>query len=128
VALNHPHHRRALAVIAAAAVLDTLLGLAFAAADHLSVWNGLYFALTTATTVGYGDITAHGWAAHVLAALMMTTVIPLFASAFSLLTSGLTDVAGAEERIKDHVNGALRHHLKGVAGHTEAGKAEVTDV
>ena len=119
----HSHHRRALAVIAAAAGLDTALGLAFAPADHVSTGDGLYFALATATTVGYGDVTARGWIARLLACLMMTTVIPLFASAFSLLTSGLTagHVEGAEERIKKHVNGALRHHLsKGAASDQQA--------
>ena len=33
------------------------LGLAFSAAERISVGNALYFAFITATTVGYGDIT-----------------------------------------------------------------------
>jgi voltage-gated potassium channel len=109
----HRHQRRALATIAAAAILDVSLGVAFAVTDHVSAADGLYWATTTATTVGYGDIAPKGWLPHALAVAVMLTVIPLFAATFSLLTSGLTagHVVGAEERIKRHVNGALRHHL-----------------
>jgi voltage-gated potassium channel len=110
-------HRRALAVILAASVLDAGLGLAFAAASHVSAWDGLYWATTTATTVGYGDITPHGWLAHLVAIGVMITVIPLVAAAFSLLTSGLTSahVAASEDRMKAHFEARLRHHLGGGA-------------
>ena len=84
------HHKRAVTVMSAAVVLDVILGLLFAAAQHVSSWLGLYFAVTTATTVGYGDISPHGWASHVIAVVMMLTVIPLFAATFSLVTTGLT--------------------------------------
>lgn len=90
----HRHHKRALAVIAAASLLDAGLGLAFAAADHLSIPDGLYWSVTTATTVGYGDITPRGWGAHLIAVAVMLTVIPLVAATFSLMTSGLTASAG----------------------------------
>jgi len=109
-------------VIGAAAVLDAGLGLAFAAADHVSAGDGLYWAVTTATTVGYGDLVPRGWAAHLIAVGVMLTVIPLFGAAFSLFTSGLASqdiharLTAAESRIKKHVNGALRYHLKGAAG------------
>ena len=99
------HHKAAAATIAAAAALNLAFGTAFAAADHLSTGDGLYFAITTATTVGYGDITPRGWLAHLLAVAMMLTVVPLFAATFSLFTSGLTagHVRRAEQAIKDHV-------------------------
>jgi hypothetical protein len=116
------HHRRAVATIAAAALLDVGLGAWFGIADHIGVLDGLFFATTTATTVGYGDLTARGWLPHVLAVAMMITVIPLFAATFSLFTTGLAsqDVRGrlgaAEKRIKDHVEARLLHHMKGAAG------------
>jgi voltage-gated potassium channel len=106
----HRHHSRALLTIAAATALDAALGAWFGAADHIGIPDGLFFATTTATTVGYGDLTAHGWLPHVLAVIMMLTVIPLFAATFSLLTSGLASqdiharVTAAEKRIKDHVD------------------------
>ena len=115
------HHRRALVTITAAAMLDVGLGAWFGIADHIGIPDGLFFATTTATTVGYGDLTARGWLPHVLAVAMMITIIPLFAATFSLFTTGLAskDIRGrlgaAEKRIKDHVEARLQHHLKGAA-------------
>lgn len=99
------HHGLALATIGAATVLDTGLGAAFGAAEHIGIGRGLYFATTTATTVGYGDITPHGWIPHLLAVAIMLTVIPLFGASFSLFTSGLAawHVESAEQRIRGHV-------------------------
>jgi voltage-gated potassium channel len=107
------NHRRALVTITAAVALDTALGLSFGAADHIGPANGLYFATTTATTVGYGDITPQGWLPHVLAVAIMVTVIPLFAATFSLLTSGLTagHVTASEHRVKAHIERRFREHL-----------------
>lgn len=109
------HHRLALTTIAAALALDAVCGVLFAAADHVSVPDGLFFAVTTGTTVGYGDITAHGWAAHLLTVVMMLLVVPLFGASFSLFTSGLTSgrVAASEDRVKAHVEARLKHHLQG---------------
>jgi hypothetical protein len=118
----HRHHSAALGTVTAAVVLDAALGVWFGAADHIGIPDGLFFATTTATTVGYGDLTAHGWLPHLLAVTMMLTVIPLFAATFSLFTSGLASesvharLAAAEQRIKDHTEARLRHHLKGAAG------------
>lgn len=98
-------HRAAVATIAAAAVLDTCAGLGFAAAEHTGAGRGLYWAVATATTVGYGDVAPRTAAGHVIAVLVMLTVVPLFGATFSLFTSGLAagHVAGAEGRIKAHI-------------------------
>lgn len=93
------HHQRAVRVLLIAVLADVVLGIAFSLADHVSIGNGLYFATVTATTVGYGDIIPHGWLPHLLSVVIMLTVIPLFASVFSLLTTGWT---------ADHVD--KRHH------------------
>lgn len=77
------HHRLALAAI----LLGVALGVAFGYADHVGPAAGLYFALTTASTVGYGDITPHGWVPHILAAATMLTCIPLLGLAFAHLTA-----------------------------------------
>lgn len=89
----HHHHRAAVVTITLASAGDVALGTAFGVADRIGVADGLYFAVTTATTVGYGDITPRGWLAHILAVMMMLLIIPLFAATFSLLTSGLTSTA-----------------------------------
>ena len=43
-------------LLGAQLVLVILCGIGFARLEGLSIWNGIYFALITATTVGFGDI------------------------------------------------------------------------
>lgn len=105
----HRHHKRALLALAAAVVSDAVFGTGFALADHVSIADGLWFATVTATTVGYGDITPKGWLPHLLAAGTMLTVIPLFAVAFSFLTSGL---ASADARA--HLDARLAEHHQAI--------------
>jgi hypothetical protein len=113
----HPHHAAALITIAAAVALDAGLGVWFGAADHVGTANGLYFAVVTGTTTGYGDVLPRGWLPHLLACGIMIMVIPLVTATFSLFTSGLASediharLAAAENRIKDHTEARLRHHL-----------------
>ena len=101
------HHRTAVRVLAIAVAADVVLGIAFGFADHVGPGNGLYFATVTATTVGYGDILPHGWLPHLLAVIIMITVIPLFASVFSLLTTGLTadHIDVRHDELKARING-----------------------
>lgn len=82
--------RAAVLVLILSVILDVIFGIVFAFAQQVSIWNGLYFATTTASTVGYGDITPRGWAAHLISVAIMLTVIPLFSAVFSLLTTTLT--------------------------------------
>jgi hypothetical protein len=112
------NHRRIAAItVASAVVLDILFGLAFGVAQHIGLWNGLYFAVVTGTTTGYGDITPHGWLPHLLACAIMIMVIPLISGAFALFTSGLASlhVGRSEARIMQHIEDRLRHHLGGTA-------------
>jgi hypothetical protein len=118
------HRRRALAVILAAILLDTGLGLAYAAeTPGLPWWHGCFCALANAVTVG-GDVPPVNAAGYVVTALECALVVPLVAAAFSLLTSGLTavHVAASEKRVKAHVEMRLREHLGEPAGrHQERG-------
>lgn len=106
-------HVRAFIVISVALVLDTIFGLCFAAAQHISVWLGLYCALANAVTVGGTVAPAHLWG-FIWTALECILVVPLFAATFSLFTTGLTaaHVRKSEDRIKEHVEKRLKHHLK----------------
>jgi len=55
----------------------------FSATQSVSFGKALYWAVTTATTVGYGDVTPKNTAGRVIAVGVMLTTIPLFASAFA---------------------------------------------
>jgi voltage-gated potassium channel len=94
VRLIGPGHRRHVAILLTTAVACTLAGGAlFAATQHYPLTTGLYWAITTATTVGYGDVTPHTAAGRLVASAVMLTTIPLLASAFALLT-GAAAAAG----------------------------------
>jgi voltage-gated potassium channel len=80
-------HRRHVAVLLSGAVALTLIWAAlFAATQRLPLTTGLYWAITTATTVGYGDVTPHNAIGRVVASAAMLTIIPLLASVFALVT------------------------------------------
>ena len=80
---------------------------AFAVTQHLAFGTSLYWAITTATTVGYGDITPKNPVGRVVASLVMLTTIPLFASAFALFAG---TVASAHLR---RLLGMDRHEATG---------------
>lgn len=105
-------HRNALVTLGSAIALDIAGGAAFAAVEHVPVGIGFYWALTTATTVGYGDVAPHTVAGHLIAAMVMLTVVPLFAATYSLLTSGLTaaHVRSEGAQIRKRLDHVIRHH------------------
>lgn len=105
-------HKIAVITISSAAVLDLGAGSLFAVTEHIPEWDGLYWAIATATTVGYGDIVPHTPFGRVLAVIVMLTVVPLFAATFSLFTSALTTthVRKSEHAIKEHVEQHLKEH------------------
>ncbi|HTS96295.1 MAG TPA: potassium channel family protein [Streptosporangiaceae bacterium] len=62
----------------------------FALSQSIPFTSALYWAITTATTVGYGDVTPHNAAGRVIASAVMLTTIPLLAAVFALVTAGAT--------------------------------------
>ena len=76
----------ALILVSAAAVLIVVGGVVFAATQHLPVTTGWYWAITTATTVGYGDVTPKNASGRFVASVVMLTTIPLLAGAFAVMT------------------------------------------
>ena len=61
----------------------------FALTQHVAFGTGLYWAITTATTVGYGDVTPKNSAGRIVAIGVMLTTIPLFASAFAIFSAAI---------------------------------------
>jgi voltage-gated potassium channel len=79
--------RRHIALLLLGAVAVVLAGgVLFADTQDLPVTRGWYWAITTATTVGYGDVTPKNAIGRVIASVVMLTAIPLLAAVFALLT------------------------------------------
>ncbi|WP_225079164.1 MULTISPECIES: potassium channel family protein [unclassified Streptomyces] len=71
--------------------------------EPLTRTDALYFALTTFTTVGYGDITARSQTGRVLAMLQMTGGLLLVGVAARVLTSAIQ--AGLRQQHRDRPPG-----------------------
>jgi voltage-gated potassium channel len=109
LALLASHLKRSQAMrLVVIAVVCTFVGAGlFALTQHVAYGTGLYWAITTATTVGYGDVTPKNTAGRVVAVLVMLTTIPLFASAFAFFAG---TVASAHLR---RLLGMERHEATG---------------
>jgi voltage-gated potassium channel len=80
-------HRKHVVILLCAALGCMLIGATlFSATQHLPFGRSVYWAITTATTVGYGDVTPSNGAGEVIAIGTMLTTIPLLAGVFALLT------------------------------------------
>jgi voltage-gated potassium channel len=88
-----PHRRNVVLLLGAVAIVVLIGAELFALAEGLPFTTGLYWAVTTATTVGYGDVTPHNAIGRLLASLVMLTTIPMLAAAFALV-SGAAAAAG----------------------------------
>lgn len=85
-----PHQVLMLSLIA---LTTTLIGAGlFAWTQHLSPFVGFYWAITTVTTVGYGDVTPHNTIGRIIAMATMVTTIPIAAAAFGGWTANLTSL------------------------------------
>lgn len=84
--INLRPRQHALALIGAAIFFVVLGGAVFAATQHLPLTTGWYWAITTATTVGYGDVTPKNASGRFVASAVMLTTIPLLAGAFAVIT------------------------------------------
>jgi voltage-gated potassium channel len=98
---------RLVLVLAAVLVVGAVL---FAVADHRTFGTALYWAVTTASTVGYGDVTPDSAWGRVVAVGVMLTAIPLLAVLFADATSAASEIRlrrlmglGGGRRMRDHV-------------------------
>lgn len=82
----------AIALLGFAVAVLVVGGVVFSATNHVSVGTGLYWAVTTGTTVGYGDVTPKNGISRLVAVVVMVLTIPAVGAAFALL-AGTTAVA-----------------------------------
>src|SRR5215469_2413284 len=130
--------RRAWLVLAGAAITIVTGGTLFAATQHVSWFTGEYWAMATATTVGYGDITAHNTIGRILTIIVMMTAIPSLAACFALMTSehlvkrglgwwtqhGILHVRDEAEKANTALHEALHQKLEDL--HTVMGELQET--
>jgi voltage-gated potassium channel len=84
-------------IVTATAIVVVLGGVAMRVLDHSeysNVWVGMWWALQTVTTVGYGDVTPQHFAGRVIGALVMLYGIAFLTITIAAITS--TFVARAE--------------------------------
>ena len=84
-------------IVAATAVVVVASGLAMRVLDHdeyPNIWRGMWWALQTVTTVGYGDVTPTHTSGRIVAAFVMLQGIAFVAILVAAITS--TFVARAE--------------------------------
>lgn len=96
-----PHGKHVAVLLGAVAAVVLIGAELFALAENLPFTTGLYWAVTTATTVGYGDVTPHNPVGRLVASLVMLTTIPMLAAAFALL-SGAAAAAGVRRLLAMH--------------------------
>lgn len=96
-----PHRRRLVTLLGSVALVVLLGAGLFSLAEDLPFTTGLYWAVTTATTVGYGDVTPHNPIGRLIASLVMLTTIPMLAGAFALV-SGAAATAGIRRILAMH--------------------------
>ncbi len=84
-------------IITATAVVVVVGGIAMRVLDHKeysNIWVGMWWALQTVTTVGYGDVTPRHWIGRLVASLVMLEGIAFLTVTIAAVTS--TFVARAE--------------------------------
>ena len=108
--------KRMAALLATAGACVAAGGTVFAAVEHVAVGTGLYWAVETGTTVGYGDVTPHDTVGRVLAVAVMLVVIPTLGTVFAVAQSAhlarrhLNDIRANVDRALRIAADTYRHH------------------
>jgi voltage-gated potassium channel len=112
-----PSVRTAASVIVTATALVVVAGgVAMRVLDHDeygSIWVGMWWALKTVTTVGYGDVTPRHTSGRIVAALVMLEGIAFLTIIIAAITSTFVARATAEREAADAAQeGAEQERLK----------------
>ena len=96
--------KRIMALLALATLIILSGAGLFSITQHDSYGLSLYWAITTATTVGYGDVLPHNTVGRVIASVVMLTTIPIVGAVFGLLAgasavSHIRRILGMETRL-----------------------------
>lgn len=103
--------RRSALYIGVIAIGSVIAGaVLFSRFEQIPFMTALYWSITTATTVGYGDVVPVNFAGRIIAIGVMLTSIPLFGAMFTLLAAfivetrirGLTGI-GNVSFLRDHI-------------------------
>lgn len=85
--------RRGVWLLLALTGFTLLLGaLLFSYFEHRTFFTSLYWAVTTASTVGYGDVTPTTVAGRIVAMGVMVTTIPLIGGVFALMSARIVEL------------------------------------
>jgi voltage-gated potassium channel len=88
-----------------------------------NVWLGMWWAIQTITTVGYGDVVPASTAGKVIAAFLMLGGLSLLAVVTGVITSGFVAQAQAERRTAGE--DPVTHQLERITAQLEAIKADL---
>lgn len=122
---------------AAAVAVGTVIvgGAVFASVEEttkegaaISTWDGIWWAVTTVTTVGYGDIYPEGTAGRIIAITIMLVGIGFVALLTAFVADRFINASTATEAKEDLILAELRSisarldHLEGVTRNTDGGQ------
>jgi voltage-gated potassium channel len=91
-------------IMLATAVIVIASGAAIRALDHqeyASIWEGMWWAIQTVTTVGYGDVTPENVAGRFVAGAVMLAGVALVAIVTAAVTSSFVARAQAQRGAED---------------------------
>jgi voltage-gated potassium channel len=111
-------------IVGATFVLVVASGVAMRVLDHReysSIWLGMWWALQTVTTVGYGDVTPKNPAGRIVGAIVMLEGIAFLAIVTAAITSTFVarvqaQHASEEAAAEDLAEHRLDSHLEDLAG------------
>lgn len=78
------------------------------AQQNLTTWDGIWWAMTTVTTVGYGDISPHSDGGRVIAIVIMLVGIGFVALLTAFIADRFINQSKATEAKEDQILGELR--------------------
>jgi voltage-gated potassium channel Kch len=123
--------RRAMAVIVSAtAVVVVASGALMRLIDHreyASIWAGMWWAIQTVTTVGYGDVTPRATSGRIVATFVMLEGIAFLAIVTASITSTFVERASRDRESDESLHEQrLEERLAGMDAELRATREQLT--